>query len=33
MYSDKVIIACDFANGKETLEFLDLFGEIRPFVK
>ena len=28
-----VIIACDFANVKETLAFLDRFGEERPFVK
>ena len=28
-----VIIACDFASGKKTLEFLDLFGEHKPFVK
>lgn len=28
-----VIIALDFAGAKETLEFLDLFGEKKPFVK
>ena len=28
-----VIIACDFASGKETLEFLDKFGAKKPFVK
>lgn len=28
-----VIIACDFASGKETLEFLDKFGGKKPFVK
>ena len=28
-----VIIACDFASGQKTLEFLDLFGEKKPFVK
>ena len=28
-----VIIALDFAGAKETLEFLDLFGEEKPFVK
>lgn len=28
-----VIVACDFASGKETLEFLDRFGEEKPFVK
>ena len=28
-----VIIACDFASGKKTLELLDLFGEHKPFVK
>lgn len=28
-----VIIACDFASGQKTLEFLDLFGEHKPFVK
>lgn len=28
-----VIIACDFASGQKTLEFLDKFGERRPFVK
>ena len=28
-----VIIACDFASGKETLEFLDKFGDKKPFVK
>ena len=28
-----VIIACDFASGRETLEFLERFGEKRPFVK
>ena len=28
-----VIIALDFAGAKETLEFLDLFGDEKPFVK
>ena len=28
-----VIIACDFANAKDTLAFLDKFGDERPFVK
>ena len=28
-----VIIACDFAGAKETLDFLSVFGEKRPFVK
>lgn len=28
-----VIIACDFSSKKETLEFLDLFREKKPFVK
>lgn len=28
-----VIIACDFDSGKKTLEFLEKFGEIKPFVK
>lgn len=28
-----VIIACDFAGKEQTLEFLDKFGEERPFVK
>lgn len=28
-----VIIACDFAGKKEVLDFLELFGEQRPFVK
>lgn len=28
-----VIIACDFASGQKTLEFLDLFGNRKPFVK
>lgn len=28
-----VIIACDFASGQKTLEFLDLFGNQKPFVK
>ncbi len=28
-----VIIACDFASGQETMKFLGLFGEIKPFVK
>lgn len=28
-----VIIACDFASGQKTLEFLDLFGGRKPFVK
>ena len=28
-----VIIACDFASGRETLEFLDLFEGRKPFVK
>lgn len=28
-----VIIALDFAGAKETMEFLDLFGEKKPFVK
>ncbi len=28
-----VIIACDFAGKKECMEFLEGFGEIRPFVK
>ena len=28
-----VIIACDFASGRETLEFLDKFGDKKPFVK
>lgn len=28
-----VIIACDFAGAKETLRFLDLFGDEKPFVK
>ncbi|MBQ3123100.1 MAG: orotidine-5'-phosphate decarboxylase, partial [Firmicutes bacterium] len=28
-----VIIACDFASGEETLKFLDIFTEEKPFVK
>ncbi len=28
-----VIIACDFSSGQKTLEFLDRFGEKKPFVK
>ena len=28
-----VIVALDFAGAKETLEFLDKFGEKKPFVK
>ena len=28
-----VIIACDFASGQQTLEFLGQFGEKKPFVK
>lgn len=28
-----VIIACDFPSGRETLEFLDLFEDKKPFVK
>jgi orotidine-5'-phosphate decarboxylase len=28
-----VIVACDFASGAQTLEFLDKFGEEKPFVK
>jgi orotidine-5'-phosphate decarboxylase len=28
-----VIIACDFKNRAETLEFLDLFGEAKPYLK
>lgn len=28
-----VIIACDFSSSKETLEFLERFGQQRPFVK
>ncbi|MEE8808615.1 MAG: orotidine-5'-phosphate decarboxylase [Lactimicrobium sp.] len=31
--SKDVIIACDFASKKETLTFLERFGEVRPFVK
>lgn len=31
--SKDVIIACDFASKKDTLTFLDRFGEVRPFVK
>ena len=29
----EVIIACDFQSHKETLEFLDLFHDQKPFVK
>lgn len=28
-----VIIACDFSSKRETLDFLEKFGELRPFVK
>lgn len=28
-----VIVACDFSSGQKTLEFLDRFGEKKPFVK
>ena len=28
-----VIIACDFSSGRETIEFLERFGEERPYVK
>lgn len=28
-----VIVACDFSSGQKTLEFLDKFGEKKPFVK
>ena len=28
-----VIIACDFSSGRETIEFLEQFGEERPYVK
>ena len=28
-----VIIACDFSSAKETLNFLDKFGDKKPFVK
>ncbi len=28
-----VIIACDFSSGRETIEFLERFGEGRPYVK
>ena len=28
-----VIIACDFSSGQETMEFLEQFGEKRPYVK
>ena len=28
-----VIIACDFSSGRETMEFLERFGEERPYVK
>lgn len=28
-----VIIACDFSSKEQTLEFLEKFGEVRPFVK
>ena len=28
-----VIIACDFSSAKEVYDFLDLFGEEKPFVK
>ena len=28
-----VIIACDFSSGRETMEFLERFGERRPYVK
>ena len=28
-----VIIACDFSGAKETLEFLDRFTDVKPFVK
>ncbi len=28
-----VIIACDFSSATQTIDFLELFGEIRPFVK
>ena len=28
-----VIIACDFASKKDTLEFLDQFTDVKPFVK
>lgn len=31
--SKDVIIACDFASKKDTLAFLDQFGNVRPFVK
>ena len=28
-----VIIACDFSSKRETIDFLEKFGELRPFVK
>ena len=28
-----VIIACDFSSASQTLEFLDMFQERKPFVK
>ncbi|NLN55551.1 MAG: orotidine-5'-phosphate decarboxylase [Clostridiales bacterium] len=33
MDNNKVIIALDFSNVRDTMDFLNLFGEIRPFVK
>ncbi len=33
MKNNDVIIACDFPTGRELMEFLELFGEKRPYVK
>lgn len=33
MKNREVIVACDFSNGHELMEFLELFGEKRPYLK